>query len=353
MSRALIRKRRYNWLDVIKAIAMLLVIFGHLGLVGVKEYQVYASFIKLPLFFAGSGFVFNPKYTENVKEFIKSRIQRILLPYFYLCFFICIFNIFIDKKPFKEWLTESLESVFTGQIYMWFLPVLFLCNILMLFVFKIFKSKPVPIIIFAAACLVTGYFTLPENRIFFNVNETLIAFPFCVFGYYFKTYMMNMNRAIRDVSGLVCLVLYAVLPIVYKSVTGNFNYINMNENYYACFFLDILIAFCGTYGVFILVQFLVVPKYVVLFGQNTMFYYAFHIPMCSFIIVILNLFFKDVLTDEFLREHVLIYVLITVATILILALPCKLTNRYLPFIVGLKKQKPKKEEKTIDISKNV
>lgn len=72
-------KVRLDWLDAIKAFAMLLVIFGHLGLNTVQTYQAYASFIKLPLFFAASGFVFNPEKNSDIKKLIVTRFQRIMI----------------------------------------------------------------------------------------------------------------------------------------------------------------------------------------------------------------------------------------------------------------------------------
>ncbi len=340
MGEALTQKKiRYDWLDVIKALAMLLVILGHLALSGVRWYQAYASFIKLPLFFAASGFVFNPKKTDDVKAFIKGRATRILLPYFYLCFIICICNYFLEGKTFSVWLKASLYSVFTGSIYMWFLPVLFLCNVLMLFVFKAFKNKTLPIIITAVISLVAGYFLLPEKHIIFNVNETLIAFPFCVFGYYFKTYFMKIKTKILNIAGLVSTVFFALTPIVYNKLSGRFSYINMNENFYENFALDMFIAFCGIMGIFVFARYIKTPKFVVWFGQNTMFYYAFHIPMCTFVILIFNAVSSGLFTLQYLKGHIAVYLLITVLSLVILAPLCNLVNKYIPFIVGIKKQK--------------
>ena len=339
-----VKKIRYDWLDTVKALAMLLVILGHLALSSVPWYQVYASFIKLPLFFAASGFVFNPDKTKDAFGFIKGRFTRILLPYFYLCFIICVFNLIVGDDGIKEWLKMSALNVFTGSIYMWFLPVLFLCNVLMLFVFKLFKNKPLPIIITAAVLLVAGYFILPEKHIIFDVNETLIAFAFCIFGYYFKAYLMNIKNSILNIIGVICAVVFAVLPFAYKKLTGSFEYINMYENYYPNFALDMLIAFCGTVAVFVFIRYLKTPKFVIWFGQNTLFYYAFHIPMCTALILVIQRAVSSEVTTQYLNEHVPLYLLITFAALVFLAPFCIITNRYFPFLVGMKKQKKQKTD---------
>ena len=133
-----LQKPRYDWLDAIKAVAMAFVIFVHLGLNGFTTFVMYTSFLKLPLFFAASGFVFNPKKQMSVKEFLITRSKRILVPYLCLSVILCIFDLFTYQGTFTEWIKYSLDLICMGKI-MWFFPTLFLCNFLMFIIFKITK----------------------------------------------------------------------------------------------------------------------------------------------------------------------------------------------------------------------
>ena len=320
---------------------MILVIFGHLGLNSVTDYQCYASFIKLPLFFVASGFVFNPKKTKDTLLFLKTRIQRILLPYFYLCFVICLINLILYRQDITTWLKDSLLSVFTGTIYMWFLPVLFLCNVVMFFVFKFVKGKNIPIIVSAVLSLILGYILIPEKPIPFSVNEVLIAYPFCILGYYLKTTVLKWNNKILIALGSISLLLFFALPLVYMHFNGSMNYINMKENHYSLFFYDILIALCGVIGIFLLIRYFKIPKPVSWFGRNTIFYYAFHIPACNAIIILLGMMIP-VITTEYLKSscsHIALYCFITIVSLILLAPLCLLVNKYIPQLVGNKKQR--------------
>jgi fucose 4-O-acetylase-like acetyltransferase len=335
----LITKPRYDWLDAIKAFAMMLVIFGHLGVSTVTTYQAYASFIKLPLFFAASGFVFSVKKTEKPLVFIADRIKRIILPYLYLCTIIQIFYLIYEKQEPKAWIVSSLSKIFTGSIYMWFLPVIFLCNVMMLVVFKIFKEKDGAIISIAVVSLILGYFLLPEKHIIFDVNEALIAFAFCVFGFYYKKYIVKADKRIIIPIASVCLVLYLALPLVYKRITGHINYVNMYENHYTNFFLDMLISFSGVMAVFVFASLFKYPKSVLWFGKNTMFYYAFHIPMYYTLYSLFQTLLPaiPIWNQKGSKRYVALSCVITVISVLVLAPFCNLVNKYIPFLVGGKK----------------
>ena len=53
-------EQRKDWIDVLRAIAVLFVIYGHMGR-GMWLYYVSTSPIKIPLFFAISGYLFNER----------------------------------------------------------------------------------------------------------------------------------------------------------------------------------------------------------------------------------------------------------------------------------------------------
>lgn len=333
-------KIRYDWLDAIKALAMALVIFGHLGLNGVSFFQVYASFIKLPLFFAASGFVFNPKRTDNVKEFLLTRVKRIIVPYFCLAVIIAFINFAANGFSIDNWFELYIYPILYGTT-MWFLPTLFICNIAMLFAFKFSKNNDSVIIITAVLSLICGYFAISETHIFMGANVALIAYPFCILGYYLKKYILKINKTMLTIIGIAGILAYLLIPVIYRLITGNFNFINMFDNLYTNYPVDMLASFTGVIGIFIIVQYIKIPKFVSWFGQNTLFYYAFHIPACSFILWILQNLISENLTKDYLTSsylNSLIYSVITLITLILLFPVCKLTNKYLPAVVGLKKQ---------------
>ena len=58
-------KSRKDWIDALRALAIILVVLGH-QLRGVAEYFIFTSPIKMPLFFAISGYLFKARNGHNV-----------------------------------------------------------------------------------------------------------------------------------------------------------------------------------------------------------------------------------------------------------------------------------------------
>ena len=83
-------KARKNWLDAARALAMLFVIFGHVGnelfansITADAAYFPVLSVInpvKVPLFFAVSGYLFSDK-NDNAKRFFGKMLTGRLIPY--------------------------------------------------------------------------------------------------------------------------------------------------------------------------------------------------------------------------------------------------------------------------------
>lgn len=76
-----IETTRLDWLDALRALAMLFVIYGHLY----KNYEffLFTSPIKIPLFFAISGYLLYGR-TKSTKAFLLRMLQRIVIPWLIL-----------------------------------------------------------------------------------------------------------------------------------------------------------------------------------------------------------------------------------------------------------------------------
>jgi len=332
---------RYDWLDNIKAFAMGFVIFAHLGLNGFSPFVIMTSFIKLPLFFAASGFVFNPNKNIKFIDYFKTRIQRIIVPYLCLSILLALFDLTNSNVVFLDWLKSSASSIATGTT-MWFLPTLFICNIAMYLTFKVCKNNDVLIIVTSIISFVIGYFFITGKHIFMGINTVFIAYPMCVFGYYLKSFILNMNKNILLFIGIVATILYIGLPLLYRFCNGEINSINMYESRYSSYFYDMIVSYAGVLAFFIAFQYIKFPKFVTWFGKNTLFYYAFHIPACNLTLYILSTFISPIFTKGTLTsslKYTAIYTIITIILLILLAPICMAVNKYLPFIVGLKKKK--------------
>ena len=89
-------KKHYAWVDVAKGIGIVFIVLGHAANTGnVKDYLF--SF-HIPMLLMLSGIVFSTR--DSFIEFTKSRLKRIVVPYFVFSFIsIMIFKIIGILKP--------------------------------------------------------------------------------------------------------------------------------------------------------------------------------------------------------------------------------------------------------------
>ena len=136
---------RIEWIDRCKCIAIYFVVYGHLCL---DNKYVYA--FHMPLFFLLSGFVLNEKKYE-FKDFLKSRINGILIPYIFFYLLTWMYWLVVERN-FRsvdlEWWQPLLGLLYSSPQWngfmshnavLWFLPCLFIVETI---VFLILKHMP-------------------------------------------------------------------------------------------------------------------------------------------------------------------------------------------------------------------
>ena len=120
-----ISRTRVEWLDILKGIAIILVVLGHLPCVNGRSsaYNTLIYSFHMDLFFCISGYTASLSFAHNpsAKKFIWRRILTLLIPYLTWC----IFRNFL----FNAWDWNSAKNVFysvwTGPGSLWFIPALF------------------------------------------------------------------------------------------------------------------------------------------------------------------------------------------------------------------------------------
>lgn len=131
-------------ITLLKALAIMLVVSGHLEFSLIPIFPPYS--FQLALFFFISGMLFNKKY--GIVEYIKRRFKSLILPYFLYSF--AYLGITIAITPFIgkfwgmeiNWYNELIIPFLTGHQLdltspLWFVPQLFIT----LIVYKIFRTK--------------------------------------------------------------------------------------------------------------------------------------------------------------------------------------------------------------------
>ena len=170
-------------INILKALAIILVVSGHLEFRFFDMFPPYS--FQLALFFFISGMLFKDKYLDNVYQYIKRRIKSLLVLYFIYSAFYCLITVIIDKLTGKFWGMElSLKNFFitpflNGHQFdlscpMWFVVQLFITMISFLYFQRMLreKSEKTKFIIYT----IMGFCAIPLSKMFTPISFSLSSF---------------------------------------------------------------------------------------------------------------------------------------------------------------------------------
>lgn len=236
-------KQRIAAFDIMKGIAILLVIVGHCQLLPRWVPQWIYSF-HMPLFFIIAGWFFKP--STDIKTFSKKSIQRLLVPYLATALLLVLYNAFSAFK-YSDW--EILKDQVIALVFptgiarpwmwkyitgpadigpIWFLLALFWCR----FFFNWLLSKKVPL---WGILIIAGGATILDNYVIslpFALLPGLSAMVFFAIGHYFA------SRHIPWWLAAICIFAW---PFAFV-----FSHLSMNRCIYHIYPLDVLGACGGT-----------------------------------------------------------------------------------------------------------
>lgn len=208
---------RINYFDNLKGLSILSVIIGHLYLYYNPDSFIF-SFIQcfhMPIFIFISGFLsYKNKADEyNISFFVKKRTKSILIPYISFC----LIYIFING-------IGSTYSLFCGFTRggLWFLPTIYILNILGYLIFKYYSNSKINfiIIILVEFLFIILRYVLPVDiSNIFLIRHLTTYWLIYATGYLFNKY----NIQITDKIG-------AIITIIFVTLWGAIElYIETNE----------------------------------------------------------------------------------------------------------------------------
>lgn len=319
-------KKRKDWVDALRALAMILVIYGH-RVPNWSEYFVFTSPIKIPLFFAITGYVFN-RADGDVITFLKKLLRTIVIPWLVLA--IVPYLVATPIKGFS-FLLSHVKAIILGNEY-WYMPCCIAAEIIWFFILKSFK-KSWQVAVSAVVLFVAGII-LYNHQILsaFMVNRALAVQLFLLIGWLFRKYegsiVERIGKAwILGVGGAIYIALGILSLVLYP---GQVMDVHLNEYYnHAICQLMIWIGI-GTLFVLAAVVIKKYPKWWVLIGQNTLVIYLFH----SFAVRVGVKVFSIVHLPVNRLSNVLLTAVVTAACLSI----SLLINRFLPELMGKKRR---------------
>lgn len=207
-------------INILKALAIILVVSGHL------EFRIFDMFppysFQLALFFFISGMLFKDKYLDSVFDYVKRRVKSLLVLYFLYSGFYGLLTVILAKFTGKFWGMElSLKNFFitpflNGHQFdlscpMWFVTQLFMTLITFLFLQRMLREKGerfkllfYSILGFAAIPLAKHF---PVTPIFLVAIRTIFSLFFVYLGHFYIT-KIHGNYDIftpKIVGAMICL----------------------------------------------------------------------------------------------------------------------------------------------------
>lgn len=330
---------RIKYIDFFKAIAMILVIMGHVNFAnqGVKAW-IYS--FHMPAFFFATGLVLNFTRTSgwgNLMTVASKYFKRLMLPFLLWGLIFSKFSIpHLILICYGSYRSISKAGSLTS---LWFLPVMYVA-VLLLFIISRIRGNKIETWLMYSLCIAAFVVGVSMPRIGigypFSVNVALVALFFMTLGNIIRPYIDQIYDSLkagkkRGVS--VCLLLTLVFvggSLSYMMNTQEIAYIHMGLGRFGNPLLFVITAMCG---ILMLLFFCIMLEYVdskiskgLLFvGQNTLCIFAVQKPIIG---CFRNLF------QIFPMDDNLVLFFTTAGTLTVSCVLCVIINKYVPVLVG-------------------
>lgn len=325
-------EKRLDWIDCLKGLGIILVVWGHLNLPRAVEIIIYS--FHMPLFFFISGYLFK-NGNRSYSDYVRKKLKSILVPYLFfasisLPFGLAI-NYIISAGTNIGLMNTVLNFFFLDGSVGWNSPLWFLISLFFIEViyFKLDGLKInkwfifVPIVILGYLLADTGakyplgLHILPNGILFFHFGNISRN----------KDIVAKMNqKMIFTLGGLLLTnIVFSIMlnqrVSLYHNDLGNYIY----------FYLS---AIAGVLFLVMTMSKMPVIKVLKYLGDNTLLILASHYFILYGYRVIDKLMFESTLLSESLIKSILL----TFTTLFLCYLLSIIFNRYLPFAVGKRKE---------------
>lgn len=316
-----LNRKRDTYVDVAKAIGILLIVSIHTEVFGVMGYPL--SFIAVPVFFFMSGFY--DRAERNIGQWFPKSLRTLILPAIIWILIATVYGKLLGYVKDRSWGENpfSLYNMTGGNGPAWFLFALLYAKIL---IWGLMKIKMPKFVLWGGSLLI-GYAGMNINMPLL-FDEGCAALPLYVTGKLAYPYLREImeNKGLL-VAGIIALCLYLwhlVSFMIVPQSNGNFT------PYYLVALGLMLLCF---------VPFLFISeklhnqKWLVSLGQHSLGIMLLHAPMCHTAAVILNRVFEPA-SPYWIVSFLIAYV----AIVFVSYWGTVLIERYIPIMLGKKSE---------------
>jgi len=337
-------KKRINYIDLLRGFAIFLIVLYHM--IGysknLDDTLIYLSSFHVSLFFLISGFTYNSK-DISFKEYFKHKFKRIMIPFFIFSILFLIPYYLFESMTGMSNETLEITHFIKGIIYgsgvhdllkqntpLWFLPCLFITEILAYFIFKLKNKFGNKFYFIIFLFIILGYidymfnpFTLP-----YGINTMFSMMAFFLFGNYLKdSNVLNLNNKKK--------IILSITLIIFGITTSSFNdKISYMTTSFGNYFIFLLSSFFSCLGYLLLFSlFDIKDKYLLLIGKSTLGILIFHK-----LFVVLCQRFIPVLNNSNIFLELILGVSLSIVTIINCVIIDSIINKYFPYLYGKSKK---------------
>lgn len=372
---------RFHWIDALKGFGIVLVVFAHHSLPVALDTYIFS--FHMPLFFFISGFLFDfEKYAESAANFVKGRLRSLIVPYFFFALLTFLLYFLLDTL-FQPGVTNidffefsALRSAYyillvPGSLVsynppLWFLPCLFVTELLFYGFAKKCYREPKKLILWLTASGVIGYLAarvigylytayVPSAylpfRLPWNADVALSAVVFYGAGNLFRKYTESEAKygagIVLEADSIFrtnffqikkffpeVFILLNLLYLGYLLEFPTTDKVNMNVLKYGNFFSTYLFAFSGIFTFVYLFKKIGSSRILEYYGRNSLIVLTLHFFIMD---VLSSLIFLTLGIDLDVYYHNAGIALgLTVLNLLLLIPIIFLINNYFPFLLGKK-----------------
>lgn len=232
-------KQRIKEIDIMRGIAIILVILGHAIIVyPIDLHEIpwceilftWLSSVHMPLFFLLAGFCYsfrekpNKSWWVSYGTYLLKKVKRIVVPYFVFCILDMSVRVIFPESVNNKWrIIESLENMILRGGEYWFLYVLFFMFVIFPLMEKVLK-KSIMWILLLGALLVLRFSDIAPGVL--EINSVVMYLPYFIFGYLVKVNWRNI-RSYKKTIVQWRLVIFIVSSAVWAACVG-FLYLKSN-----------------------------------------------------------------------------------------------------------------------------
>lgn len=218
-------KNRVDYIDIMKGIAIILVVLGHEIDYYNESYEIplflqniksIIAIVHMPVFFFCAGIFADKAVRYSFSHNVVKKTCRLMVPYFMWIFFLTLANALfapiLGTSANWQRLIESPIKPF-GQF--WFLYVLFIIEIIYCGFIILIKNNVKRYILFLLISVVFSYFHLVHQP--FELNNIEHYMLFFAIGILFGTYCINIDIVKVYIISIVSVIILSIVNVILTS----------------------------------------------------------------------------------------------------------------------------------------